>query len=540
MTCLTVARVTGMSASGANSARQRYRDTVFDSVAPEPGHHQPPTRTADAVLIGVLAAVISGAAAGRPSLWFDEAATIAAAANRSLPELWRMLGHIDAVHGMYYLFMHGWFAAFPATEFWSRLPSALAVGVGAAGVVVLTELFCTRLVAVCSGMLFAVLPRITWAGIEARPYAFSAMTAAWLTVLCVVAVRRDTLRAWLRYGLLAVVSTLISAFSVLVVVSHAVVILVLGNRRSTALHWVATAGPALMAMTPFLFFSQTQIGQVNWISPLGWRTATELVEQQYFDKSVPFALLSGLVIVAAVGARRAGLRPPPAGGATQLSVICAAWILIPTIITLAYSAVVRPVYYPRYLIGTAPAMAVVLGICVATITTRPWGVVTLMVFFSVATAPNYLVTQRDRHAKEGWDYSQVADVVKAYALPGDCLVVDNTTGWRPGPIRALLAARPDAFDSLADPGRGPRGPKIGQLWDGHLAVWAVTDRLDQCPTIWTLTNHDPTLPAHQAGDDLLQGPVFARTPAGQVLRRLGFRTVERWQFTFTQVIRSAH
>ena len=48
-----------------------------------------------------------------------------------------MLGNIDAVHGLYYLLMHGWFAVFPATEFWSRLSSSLAVGIAAAGVVVL-------------------------------------------------------------------------------------------------------------------------------------------------------------------------------------------------------------------------------------------------------------------------------------------------------------------------------------------------------------------------------------------------------------------
>jgi mannosyltransferase len=32
--------------------------------------------------------------------------------------------------------------------------------------------------------------------------------------------------------------------------------------------------------------------------------------------------------------------------------------------------------------------------------------------------------------------------------------------------------------------------------------------------------------------------VFARSPVGQVLHRLGFGVVERWQFTFTQVVKS--
>ncbi|MGH9208368.1 MAG: glycosyltransferase family 39 protein, partial [Acidimicrobiales bacterium] len=72
----------------------------------------------DPLVVALLTAVISVAAAGRPSLWFDEGATISASASRSLPELWRLLRHIDAVHGLYYLLMHGWFAIFPPTEFW--------------------------------------------------------------------------------------------------------------------------------------------------------------------------------------------------------------------------------------------------------------------------------------------------------------------------------------------------------------------------------------------------------------------------------------
>lgn len=486
----------------------------------------------------MLAALISGAAANRPSLWFDEAATISAAANRSLPELWHLMRDVDAVHGLYYLLMHGWFAVFPATEFWSRLPSCLAVGAAAAGGVVLVEQFCTRRVAVCAGLLFAILPRMTWAGVEARSYAFSAMAAVWLTVLWVAAVRRNTPRIWLGYGLLVVTSTLLNAFTVLVLAAHAVAIRGLDGGRAAARRWAVTAAIALAAGAPYLLFSRTQIRQVGWISPLNWHTVTEIAQQQYFDKSVPFAVLAAVVIATAAVALLAGLRRLPADGTRQLLALCAAWIGVPTLIALVYSAVGTPVYYPRYLICTAPAVPILLAICITTIAGRSWVALALVALFAVAAAPNYVLTQRSPYAKEGWDYSQVADVVHARAVPGDCLLVDNTTGWAPGPIRALLAARPDAFAGLIDPGRGPRGTALGRLWDGHLAVWAVADQLDNCTTIWTLTNHDRTLPAHQFGTMLPPGPVFARSPAGQLLHRLGFHVVERWQFTFTQVVKS--
>ena len=155
----------------------------------------------DPLIVGVLAAAVSLVGAGRPSFWYDEAATISASYSRSIGQLWQMLTNVDAVHGLYYLLMHGWFTLFPPTEFWSRVPSGLAVGGAAAGVVVLGRQFSSRTVAVSSGVICAILPRATWAGIEARPYALSMMAAAWVTVLLVHAARRDNGWLWLSYGL---------------------------------------------------------------------------------------------------------------------------------------------------------------------------------------------------------------------------------------------------------------------------------------------------------------------------------------------------
>src|SRR3984885_9089798 len=154
-------------------------------------HRLRPKTLLDPLIVGVLAAVVSLGCAGRPSFWYDEAATISASYSRSLHQLWQMLGDVDVVEGLYYLLMHGWFDVFPPTEFWSRVPSGLAVGGTAAGVVVLGRQFVSRDAAVASGVVCAILPRSTWAGIEARPYALSMLAAVWLTVLLVCATRRD-------------------------------------------------------------------------------------------------------------------------------------------------------------------------------------------------------------------------------------------------------------------------------------------------------------------------------------------------------------
>lgn len=494
-------------------------------------------RLRDPLALAVLAMVVSGAWASRPSLWFDEGATISASASRSLPELWRLLGHIDTVHGWYYLLMHGWFALFPPTEFWSRAPSCLAIGAATAGVVVFANQFSGRTTAVCAGIVFAMLPRVTWAGIEARPYALSVTAAVWLTVLLVTAVRRDRPRLWLLYALALMLSILLSINLALLVLVYAAMLPLLAHGKSAVMWWAATSAAALGIMTPFIIFAHGQVWQVDWISKLQRNLFLDVVHRQYFGYSVPFAVLTGVIIVAAIAARLAGVRGP-GGDAVRLSVICAAWIVIPTGVVLIYSAIVEPIYYPRYLCFTAPATAVLVAVCIVTIARKPWPIAGVLVLFAAAAFPNYLFTQRGPYAKEGWDYSQVADVISAHATPGDCLLVDNTVHWLPGPIRALLATRPAAFRPLADVERGARAPDRGTLWDGHVAVWLVADRINRCTTLWTISDRDKTLSAHQQGASLPPGPVFGRAPAYRTPSKLGFRIVERWQFHFSQVVKS--
>src|SRR5271168_5574368 len=200
-----------------------------------------PKALLDPLILGVLAAVVSLGGAGRPSFWYDEAATISAAYSRSLSQLWHMLGNVDAVEGLYYVLMHGWFKIVPPTEFWSRVPSGLAVGAAAAGVVVLSKQFSSRTVALASGVVCAILPRATWAGIEARPYAISMMAAVWLTVLLVVAARRGNRWLWLSYGAAQAVSVVLDLYLVLLLLAHFAFICVCLRTRTVLVRFTITS-----------------------------------------------------------------------------------------------------------------------------------------------------------------------------------------------------------------------------------------------------------------------------------------------------------
>jgi mannosyltransferase len=492
----------------------------------------------DPLIVGMLGAAVSLAGAGRPSFWYDEAATISASYSRSLKQLWQMLSNVDAVHGLYYLIMHGWFQIFPPTEFWSRAPSGLAVGGAAAGVVVLGKQFSSRTVAVTSGVLCAILPRATWAGIEARPYALSMMAAVWLTVLLVHAARRDNAWVWLFYGIALATSILLDVYLVLLFLAHIVFICVFRRRRTVLVRFATTSALTGCALMPFVFAAIGQAHQISWITPIGRRTIEDVAIQQYFERSPPFAILSALAVATAIILwlfTSAQLKD----GDRQLLSLAVAWIVIPTALIVIWSALIHPIYTPRYLCFTAPALALVLGVCVGASAVRPWIAAALVGLFALAAAPNYLLVQRSPYAKYGMDYSQVADLITTRAAPGDCLLINDTVTFQPAPMRPLMAARPDAYRKLIDLSLWQRATDRNDIFDTNLIPEATAGPLSDCRVVWIITEADTSRPAHEQAAMLPPGQRFGVTPAFSVPNELGFRLLERWQFNLVQVIKAA-
>jgi mannosyltransferase len=499
------------------------------------------TSAFDPVIVGILAAAVSLGGSGRPSFWYDEAATISASYSRSLYQLWRMLSNVDAVHGLYYLFMHGWFQVFPPTEFWSRAPSGLAIGGASAGLVVLGNQFSSRTVALASGVICGILPRSTWAGIEARPYAASMMAAVWLTVLLVYAARRDNAWAWLSYGIILAMSILLDLYLVLLLLAHIAFIIIVQRNRTILVRLACTGVTVGCAMSPFVATAVGQAQQINWIEPIGRRMVEDVVIQQYFERCPPFAVLSALAIAVAIAVAivlwliTSTQLPVPD---RQLLTLAITWLTVPTGLIVIWSAMVHSIYTPRYLSFTAPGMALVLGVCIATVASRPWAAAALVALFAIAAVPNYIRAQRSPYAKYGMDYSQVADLISTNAAPGDCLLVNDTVTFMPAPMRPLMAARPDAYRQLVDLTLWQRATDRDDVFATNLIPEVVAVPLSQCTVVWVITQADESMPAHEHALSLAAGHRYGATPAFSVPHDLGFRLVERWQFNLVQVIKA--
>jgi mannosyltransferase len=502
------------------------------------GHRVPRVPASlDPWIVGVLAAAVSLAGAGRPSFWYDEAATISASYGRTVGQLWHMLGNVDAVQGLYYLVMRGWFQVFPPTEFWARAPSGLAIGGAAAGVVVLGKQFSSRTAAVTSGMVCAILPRATWAGIEARPYAMSMMAAVWLTVLLIHAARRNDGWMWLSYGFVLATSILLDVYLVLLLLVHVGFIFAFRRMRTVLTRFTVTSIVVVCALAPFVAVAVSQEHQISWIKPIGLGTIQDLAVQQYFDRTPLFAIAAALVVATAVVLWRFTSRRIAAGD-RQLLALAIAWLAIATGLIVLWSAFVHPMYTPRYLCFTAPGMALLLGVCIAAITESPWIVAGLLSVFALAAAPNYALVQRGPYAKYGMDYSQVADLITAKAAPGDCLLVNDTVTFHPAPMRPLMAARPDAYRKLVDLSLWKRATDANVVFDTNLIPEAVAEPLSDCRVLWIITQADKSMPAHEQAAALPPGPLFGSTPAFAVPSEQRFRLLERWQFNLVQVIRA--
>ncbi len=351
-----------------------HRDSIHAAHAPqraldEPSDGSPEAGWGVSCALGVITAAVASIGNSRPALWLDEVATLTSA-TRSWGELAAMLHHVDLVHAPYYALMHLWVSVAGSSSAMLRLPSALCVGVTVVAIHRVVRRFMDGRTAVLVAVVAACLPRVLWAGTEAREQAL-AMALATLTTLALLRARHlQGRRHWAAYWAFALLTTLSSLFGVLVLAGHLVWAWL--ERRRTPLR------PTLLAVTaagvpvlPWTLLVQTQSGQVSWI---GARTpadiAKQLVIKQYLygdDKPSGFehthlvlAFIVALMVCHLVLVGRLLLaRRTLDDGEASLVGLASCLLLVPLLALLAANVVV-PVYVPRYLTWTAPWMAVLL------------------------------------------------------------------------------------------------------------------------------------------------------------------------------------
>ena len=499
-------------------------------------------RRVDIAVVGIAATLVGALGAGTPSFWYDEAASVASA-NRPVPDLLRLLGTVDAVHGLYYLSLHVWFGIVGISEWTARMPSVLAVGIAAAGVVVLGYLVGDRGLALTSGVVFAILPRTTWAATEARSSAWTMVAAVWLTILLVTALGRPSVPRWVGYALGVAASVVLFLYSGTLVAGQLVAVLLLAWRRFGPALLAAVAGVA--ATVPFVQLTVAERAQVEWIPALDGRVTGNMLRDQWFLDSTVGAvaawLLVAVAVVLAMGSSVVrlldGRRLRGPSSATRLAGPCA---VLPPALLLGWSLATTPAYLDRYVAFTAPFAAMLLGTAALRVARRPRWVAALVAALALAFLPSY-VGQRGEFGKPvGMDYSAAADVLVARAAPGDC-VLYGAASWNPTTLRIVGAARPDAVSGLVDVGRARAAAAAGSFWDEPLPLDRI--RFGSCGTVWLVTDADraeTTSVERPTGETFtLAANRAADTPEYRAAVAAGLHETDRTTLNLSQVIRFA-
>ncbi|MFF8743333.1 hypothetical protein [Streptomyces californicus] len=204
------------------------------------------------------------------SVWRDEAATWQVA-RRSTGDIVRMLEHVDVVHSLYYLCMHGLFAGLGPSTTVLRLPSVLAIAAAAACVALIGHRLAGAYVGLGAGLVLGLLPAVQFYLQEGRPYALVAAGSAVSTLLLVNALRgRARKRTWAAYACAVLVCGWLNWLALLILPAHLITLLWSRAPRGVRVRWAVAAGAATAGVLPLALFSLDQSGQVSWVPPLTW------------------------------------------------------------------------------------------------------------------------------------------------------------------------------------------------------------------------------------------------------------------------------
>lgn len=412
----------------------------------EPGHAGARAIVLAATLIALLLRLFR---LGAQPLWLDEAYTSDAA--RIVHDTGPMgVAAFDHIAPVYY-----WLAALTTavggpSEFWLRLPSALA---GAVCVPlayhVAAELAGRRAVGVGAAVITAVSPYTLWYGQEARSYevllalAFGYALVHWRLLHDGVTLRRLVAIAVLGAAMLWVhhVGVFLMGAAGLVALLH------WGLRDGRFWRWLAAHVVALAAFAPWLVITSGKLADTvspEKPSPLLWvpYSVLNFVAGQSFGPPIreiretgagaavrahlPELVLFGLAVVllalavAPVLARWGRLR------LTWL----VSWAVVPVVLLIVATYVVHMAYNTRYIMVCFPVLAVLGGVAFAeAMDRRVVAVLAVVALLLVSVWADGLWLISRSYAKD--DLRSVQAELAREMRPDDVLVIANTSAIPP-------------------------------------------------------------------------------------------------------------
>ncbi|GAA3147119.1 hypothetical protein GCM10017687_75270 [Streptomyces echinatus] len=284
----------------------------------------------------------------RGGMWRDEAVSFQVS-RRTVPQIWKLLGDVDAVHGLYYLVLHAVLALHPG-EVVLRLPSVCAAAATAALVAALGTRLARPRVGLWAGLLYAVTPMAGHYAQEGRSYALVAAGATGATLLFVRGVRGGS---WWPYGVVLGLTCWLHEFAVLLLLAHAVSLASARAGRRVWRGWgcaAAVVGPALL---PMVLVSRAQSAQVAWLREPTVETAEGLLRGFLGPTDEVYAVCLGLALVGLLGL--VGRR-----GEVTCAGVGLPLMVVPPVVLMLVSQM-SPLYVDRYVLYALSGASLVVA-----------------------------------------------------------------------------------------------------------------------------------------------------------------------------------
>ncbi|MFE7952996.1 glycosyltransferase family 39 protein [Streptomyces sp. NPDC057426] len=417
----------------------------------------------------------------RGTMWRDESATFQIA-RRSLPEIWHLLGELDAVHGLYYLLMHPVLAV-RADEVALRIPSVCAAACTAGLVAALGARLARPRVGLWAGLLYAVTPFATHYAQEGRSYALVAAGAALATWCLVRAIERGTVGRWTAYGAAVAVSAVVHEFALLMLAAHAVTVLCMRGDRRARRSWATAAGAAVAVLLPLVVISFRQGAQISWIVKPGPEQLKHLLLQ--FTGPSGVVLTATLLLAAAVV-----LVPLPRRGPVGLVAVALPLAVLPPALLFAVS-LVKPLFVDRYLLFALAGVPLLVAGGMERVLSVPrggsravWRPVAAATGVAVIAAAFWWQLPFHRHergtASRVDDLHAVAAQVAADAREGDGVV------FVPSYQRHISLTYTGEFTGLRDLALKTSAAESGTLEGVEVAPEAFEQRLRSVRRVWVV------------------------------------------------------
>ena len=395
------------------------------------------------------------------SMGNDEVATRWAAL-LPLRELAHLLGNVDAVHGLYYLLMHGW-VALGSSPVILRIPSVIAMAVAAVLMVIIgRRLTGSGWAGLFAGLIMALTPSISFYAQTARSYAmvFACVLGSTLALMHAMeaeAAGRASRRRWLVYAGLVALGGYLNEMSLLVLAAHAVTVLLARYGRPAVERWLWAAGGGAALVAPLVLLSIKEHAALGWVSPPDLTDLRVLAQDYFGAETVAAGLLAICAVVALLppagtwrwlpagagqagaeqaragqaGAKQPGAEPGPPwwrSGGVSLPSVAAPLLVLPAAILMIESILLRPLYVDRYVLYGEAGAALLAGAGLYRIgrwagdasgrRALVWlpGVLVCLCVLVLQLAPQYHVR---RPGSRRYDYGGPSRYVGANARPGD-------------------------------------------------------------------------------------------------------------------------